>query len=635
MQKQTRHLMFVTCWPLCAMALVAFGMAASASAQTLPRAVPVAEPVGDLPRPVRAVPVEPTPAKAQPVADPNRASGPDEDLYDYAMLCWSQNDYSIALKPFADYVRTYPQGRHAAEAWFRLGECHRMTNAPDDAKRAYNELITRYPRSESAASAAYRLGSMAYSAKEFVRGITYFEIAERGSTSADVKIAATFNKGLCYKYAGQSEKALTAFKVVSKSSNEAMVREIEVAQQESAALAMELGRKEEALAAFTQIIATAKDRKVLGEALLRFGLLLNELGRADEAMKSFRRALEIRELPSSQRGIAIFGLIQGYFVKGDYDAVIQTYTANAGVLPPEDVRAKALLIVGTAYKNKQLYRQAVEVFLLLEKQHPDASEAIDAGYQKLLCFLQLGDKDLPLFAERFEQRYHDKFPDHDYLHMSRLVRADWWFTKAGAQPEPQAAKDGYTKATEAFSEVDLKRVPEKVRASVIYKKGFAESEAAKANEAISTLTLFLTDYPGDANVPVALAQRGVSYKATRAFDKALADFASIIKAHGSHPAAEMALYQSGLIKLELRDTQGLITDMEQLVAKFPASAAAAEAWYRIGRGYIELQQKPLYAKAIEPLHKAIALDPKTWLDKASQLLISCQYLREDVDGLAK
>lgn len=603
----------------CGMATGVWLLVSLAIAQQVPRAVPVDEPA-----PVKAVPVDPVPPKAKPVVDPNRPAGPDEDLFDYATLCYTQQDYQIAIKPFSDYVRTYPQGRHAAEAWFRLGECYAKVGQKSDAARAYNETITRHPRSESAASAAYRLGSAAYSAKDFERGVTWFEIAERQSTVVDIRLAATFNKALCLKYGGQKAKALTAFKTVTASKSPTMFREIDISLQEITTLAIELGQKEDALAAFKQILETSKDAKVLGDALLRSGLLLNETGKADEAMKNFRRALATPDLPAEQKGIAVFGLIQGNYVKGDYDAAIQTYTANASVVPPADLQAKQLLIVGTAYKNKQQYRQAIEVFLLLEKENAEAPEAIDAGYQKLLCFYQLNDKDMPLFTERFEERYRGRHPDHEYLQMARLIRADWWFGKAD-----------YNRAAEAFVGVDVKRVPEKVRSSVIYKKGFAESEAGKSNDAISTLTLFLTDYPKDANVPVALAQRGVSHKAARAFDKALADFATIVKEHDTHPAAEMALYQSGLIKAELRDYPGMISDLEALVKRFPSSAAAAEAWYRIGRGYFDLQQKDAYAKALDPLHKAIALDSKTWLDKASQLLISCQYLREDVDGLAK
>ena len=47
----------------------------------------------------------------------------------------------------------------------------------------------------------------------------------------------------------------------------------------------------------------------------------------------------------------------------------------------------------------------------------------------------------------------------------------------------------FQKAAEAFVGVDISKVPDKVRASVIYEKGFAECEAKKWNDAITTLTM--------------------------------------------------------------------------------------------------------------------------------------------------
>jgi tetratricopeptide (TPR) repeat protein len=178
-------------------------------------------------------------------------------------------------------------------------------------------------------------------------------------------------------------------------------------------------------------------------------------------------------------------------------------------------------------------------------------------------------------------------------------------------------------------------VPVKVRASAIYKKGFAEAEAGKHTDAINSLTVFLSEFPADANVPVALAQRGIAYKSVPAFDKALADFGKIIKEHRGHPALEMAYYQSGDIKSRTRDIKGMIEDLETLVKTFPNSPAAAECYKKIGRGYFDLKTKDSYTAALEPLRKAIELDPEKNLDECSQLLITCQTLREDVDGLAK
>jgi TolA-binding protein len=588
-------------------------------AQEVPRALPVEE------NPVpRAQPVEtPTARKALPATDVPKArpTGPDEDLYDYATLCFNQKDYSIAIKPLSDYVKTYPQGRHAAEAWFRLGESHLKTGQADEASRAYNEVMTRHPRTESAASAAYRIGAMVYATKDFTRAASYFEITAKLTTSADVKLASLYNTALCYKQDGNKAKALTAFKAVAAAKDPNQYRES--ALLEIGASALDTGKKDEALQAFNDLITTTKSDEILGDALIKAGLILNEQGKSEAAMKNFKRALGIATLSNDLRGVATYGLIEGYFLQKDYDNVISTYSANATSLPPESLRAKMYLMVGTAHKEKQNYRQAIEIFVMLEKNYPEAEESLEGGYRKLLCFYQLGDKDMPEFCQRFEERYNDKFPKHEYLRMARLIRADWWF-----------GKGDYKQAADAYSGIDMAKVLEKVRAGVLYKKGFAEAEAGKANDAIGSLSLFLTDYPKDANVPLALAQRGVSYKTVRSFDKALEDFANIIKNHPGHSAAELAYYQSGLIKGETRDFAGMIVDLEALVKKFPNTPAAAEAWYRIGKGYFDTKQKENYAKAIEPLRKSIAADAKEYLDKGSQLLIATQWLREDVDGLA-
>lgn len=613
-------------WTLCLVATLGLPATMALAQQRAPRAIPVEEP----PAPVRAVPVDdtgrpaPAPVRAQPVVDPNRPAGPDEDLFDYATLAFTQQDFKIALKPYADYIRLYPNGRHAAEARFRLAECLRKTNQRKEAIAAYNEVMVNHPRTESASSAAYRLGMYAYEAREFQTAASWFEITERQSTNAEVRTAATFNKGLSLKYAGQTEKALASFKIVAATKNPNLQKEIDISLQEVAALAVAAGRTAEAAAAYKQILEASKDDATQMETRVRYGLLLNEMKKPEEALTQFDKALENKDLPGELKAMAVFGTMQANYVSGNLDAVIETYTKHSSLLLPDELRPKQLLIVGTAYKKKQMYRQAVEIFLLIEKDHPDTQESLEAGYQKLLCFFQLNDKDLPLFTERFEERYLPKYPKHEYLMMARLIRADWWFSR-----------QDYPKAADAFVGVDMKRVPKEVRSSVIYKKGFAEAESKKSNDAINTLNLFLTDYPNDPNVPVALAQRGVAYQAVGANDRALADFNTILQKHPDSPAVEMALFQSARIKLQTRDIKGMIADYEALVEKFPKSGAAAEAYYYIGRGYFDLKEKSLYQKGLEPLRKAIATNRDEYLDKASQLLIAIQAAREDLDGLAK
>ena len=57
------------------------------------------------------------------------------------------------------------------------------------------------------------------------------------------------------------------------------------------------------------------------------------------------RALEFKELSKETRSVAVFGVIQGHYARGDYNAVVDTYVANATALPTaEDLRPKLLLM---------------------------------------------------------------------------------------------------------------------------------------------------------------------------------------------------------------------------------------------------------------------------------------------------
>src|SRR5687767_1644369 len=77
-----------------------------------PKAVPVED---DLPVP-KAVPVKP--GTVSPDAPP-KATGPDEDLFDYATLVYERQEYGLAAQSLAKYLQNYPGGRHVPLALFR------------------------------------------------------------------------------------------------------------------------------------------------------------------------------------------------------------------------------------------------------------------------------------------------------------------------------------------------------------------------------------------------------------------------------------------------------------------------------------------------------------------------------------
>lgn len=592
--------------------LVVHSMAASVYSAP-PRAVPVED---EKPIP-KAIPVNPQSLNES--TKPAKPKSPDDDLFDYASMVYDKQEYGMATQSFAKYLQNYPSGAHVPLALFRIAECYMKQNQLKVAETYYMEVVNRYPNSEGAPSAAYRLGAMRFNIKDFEGSAKYFALCETKTTLPQVRLAASFNKARAYQMLGDTKRQLAALNAVIAVKKDNPYRESALLTLGTALLAQD--KKTEALPLFLDLIQESKDPSILSEANVKGAVLYGETGSPELAIPLFQKALDMPETTGPNRGIALVGMVQALFAKEDYEGVIATYTKFSTVLPDGDTRPKMLLLVGNAYRMKKSYARAVEVYLMIEEAHRNTEQAFEAGYWKLYCFYLLDDKDLGDFANGFIQKYAQTRADHEFLNLARLIRADFYFNKKN-----------YGKAADSFNEVHLDKLPEKLRPGTMFNQGWALAEAQRRPEAITVLTRFLTEAPAHELVPKALARRGLAYRDSGDMVRAVADFQRVVKEHLHSDAAEMAYLQLGLIATEQRDPKAVIAAFEMLVQKFPSSQAAAQAYYGIGRSYLELKQ---FDKAIPALRRSMEIDKKSYLDRASQMLIQAFYFQQDVEGLSK
>ncbi len=574
----------------------------------------------DVPVP-RAVPVQPNlNAPRQPAGDQApKPTGPDEDLYEYASMLYERKEYPLAAQSFAQYLQRYAGGRHVAMSLFRLGECFVNQNQAAEAERYYVEIVNRYPTSEGAPSAAYRLGAMRFNTRQFAESAQFFTFCESRTTFQQIKLAAAYNKSRAYQMLGDRKKMTAALQSVAAVKKDNPYRESALLSLATSLLADD--KKKEALPMFLDLIETSMDKVVVSDALVKAAVIESEIGKLAEAGKHFEAALNIPETTAENRGVALSGMVQILYEQKDYNAVIDWYNRNSASLPPGPMRPKLLLIVGNAHRMRKSYSRAVEMYLLIEKYHPETVEAFEAGYWKVYCFYLLGDKQLPEFTKAFIDKYGKDRAGSEFISLARLILADAWFNE-----------QKHLESADAYTEVDFEKLPARLRDGGLFNKGWAEAEAGRHQDAINTFTKFLADFPKHDFTAKALARRGLSCRELRDLPKAEADFTAVIKEHPKSDAVELAYLQRALIFSELRELQKMIADYESLVEKFPKSAAAGQAWYGIGRGHFE---QKAFDRAVPALQKAIELDKKAYLDKASPLIVLSQFGRQDADGLAK
>jgi tetratricopeptide (TPR) repeat protein len=583
----------------------------------------------------RAIPIdeEDTPALRPLPVDQPLQKNPEEDLFSYATMAYEKRYFAIAEQQFKLYLKDYPRGKHTEIAWFRLGESYLELDKGLKAEPCFERVLEVSGRQGSfAGSAAFRLGSLTYNRDEYKSANTYFALAAAQSDRDDIKISALYYRANCLKVLGSKKDSIKYYEEAAELSKTAMsaadlmadkkdelLRYREACLLAVARMEAEMGNQKRSMEFFNQLSVESNRPAVKAEAVFKSGILAAQMGNHEEARKLFLQTLD---MPGAEdwKSDAQFNLIEAYYTEGDYQNVVATYTK--GVFPMGDeLRPKMLLMVGNAYRHREQFATAIDLYLNVERYFADTNEAIEASYRKLLCFFNLKNPNLPEFVDDYVTTLRQRDGSNQYIDMSLLLKAETHF-EANAMDL----------AAEAYDQIRVEKIPENLRATLLYKKGWAQSECEKPAKAIEAFGGFLEKYSDDPRAVNALAKRGISYRAVEDLTAALKDFERIVEKYERSEVHELAYQQIALIRGQQRNYEGMIEAYSNLLANFPETAAAAEANFWIGWGNFELRK---FTESIEPLKKSRNIDKKEFFDRASLRIVLAYRSLEDTDNTKK
>jgi tol-pal system protein YbgF len=109
------------------------------------------------------MPVRPgasAPARAgAPLTAPRPASGASgEEAYAAAFQALKNDDFVESARAFQAYLRDYPDGALAPNAWYWLGESYYVTQNFPLALQAFDTVVSRFPDSSKAPDALLKKG---------------------------------------------------------------------------------------------------------------------------------------------------------------------------------------------------------------------------------------------------------------------------------------------------------------------------------------------------------------------------------------------------------------------------------------------------------------------------------------------
>lgn len=112
------------------------------------------------PPPAAAVspPARPGPAPVSALPAPEAATADDQGAYTAAFEALKRGDYVESARAFQAYLRAFPQGALAPNAWYWLGESYYVTQNYPIALEAFESLLSQFPDSAKAPDALLKKG---------------------------------------------------------------------------------------------------------------------------------------------------------------------------------------------------------------------------------------------------------------------------------------------------------------------------------------------------------------------------------------------------------------------------------------------------------------------------------------------
>jgi TolA-binding protein len=578
------------------------------------RALPLEEPQTSVPH-----------RSAEDLSEPTarESEAPDRRQLDYANALFTRKLYDLAVPEYQKYLDDYRGRSGQSNAYFSLGECYRNLNRPSSARTNFQKVLSDYGDSDFAGPAAYALAEMAFTQKDYAAALPLFHRSAAKSKESAVALSARYFEARCLEILGRKDEAADIYQEVAAAGNPNPYRED--ARLTAASILIGRGRKIDALKQYEALSNETQKPALKAEAAVRGGMIALELmqadkGKIDKAMvdKATNLLQKGRSLPEGGkfRAIAQVGLRRLQYQSGQYEQLLADYKKEQEKLP-EAAQAEVTLLaanserqLGHADKAEELYRQIVA-------KYPDREEAKDAAYQRLINVYNSDPSALLAEVEEFLKTN----PTGERADQVKLLKAEAFYKQ-----------QNYTEAVPIYAELRASQLSPKLRAESAFKLGLCYVQTKNTPEIIEAFTYYVETFPGNPQVPAALAQRAMAYEQDKNYNAALSDLNTIITKYPSAHEREAALQMKALVLGQQENAKGMVDTFRQLLKEFPKSAVAAQAHYYIGKAAFEAKD---YKTAMSALNAARQLNKEQYYNLATLRLILCQFYLKDRPALTK
>lgn len=309
-------------------------------------------------------------------------------MLDKGITAYRLGLFDLALRQFKEVSQIFPSHARAEQAQSLIGWTYYLMGDDEAARKAGRDFLKKYPQSSYANEVRFWLAELSYNHGEFAEAAAEFQKLTLSDAPADQKAKAHYLAGRSLIADKKPESALKEFSAAREADPVGPFTADTLFY--TGDVLTELGRFDEAILIFEQLIRTAPDSYLTYAARGRMGDCQYTLGEKDpsrylEALNSYKLVEESKEASLELRLQAMYKVGRTLNTLGrteesrrQLERMIQLYTDNRNRVGSDAATwfLRAVADVAQSYEQAGAFRDAISVYdKLLHSGLPQAAEA--------------------------------------------------------------------------------------------------------------------------------------------------------------------------------------------------------------------------------------------------------------------
>jgi len=427
---------------------------------------------------------------------------------------------------------------------FRLGECYRNLNRPEDAAASYDQVVENFPDSQFLHRAAFRRAELDWQAGRLKEGAGRFEKVLERKPPNDIEAASLYYLGLCLVGIDQFKEAEKNWRRLLKNHDPSPYTDY-ASLALADLLTKQKGSDKEIFSLLKKIMDEPETPALGAEATARSGLL----------------AYRNQDMTTASGYFAVLG---EKYPKDEWNTRVRLEASWAYLLDGKVGEARSLARAGL-------------------------KDAAKSGRPDWLYVLANIERNAGSFADA--KKYYDEFLTAAPQHESASSAAYEACGLAYQQSEYERVLELSTMAAGDPGK-DL---------AVLWMKAGAYKELGQSAEAVTVYEQIIRDYPDSDRAPSAAYQLAWFAEQKNDYAAAAKGFEKVAADYQNSPVAADALMAAASIYMRDHKTEDAISAWKKLAVQYPDYTMLDEAYIGMARAEVELQRNSDAAKSLQSL----------------------------------